>query len=352
MSNTLKARILDECRPEKDGTSLYVLVDPSRNPALLTTAQALSEEGSCLFLGDAKKEFEDDAPWLFRCGDDGELVRYLIEEGLGKRWAVLIESDQEFPQLFTHLRKFVKIVDGDEDQIFWRFYDPFVIASQLPFMTSEQRLFFFSGMRSLGVEMGGKAFVRYACQPDGRLHTRILEAVNDTVESSENDIADVREIPTDLAPIRVEGARVRPMMHFTQSQIDAPLLYNRPALVEHILETLDDDFRPSVGQIDQQVLDQMISHGVSLAMFSYRIQDVEHIELFIDFMFRIAPGWHREPRLNQVLRADLSSAAKFERLADDDMASAWDDAETYDDHREWLPAEIAAQVDAKGDVVR
>lgn len=354
MSEALKTQIQDEFNKPRDaGSKLFVLIDPSRSPGLLTIAQGLTDEGACLFIGDARQEFEDDAPWLFRCDESGEFVRYLVGNGLGRRWSVFVESDLEFAQVFTHFRKFVKVVDGDGDQIFWRFYDPMIISGQLPFLTIEQRQHFLGGIARLGTEMGGHAFAWFRDSGDGRLSTHVLEANEDSVDVSDNDIPDVRDIPPDLVQISVEGARIRPMMHLTQSQIDAPLLYNRPALVAHVVENLDEEFYPAIAQVDRQVLDQMISHGISLAMFSYAIHDVEHIELFIDFMFRIAPGWHKEPTLNQILRrTDITTDEKFDRMAEDRMAGAWDDAEILDDPREWLPEEIARQLNAKGELIQ
>lgn len=335
------------------GSKLFVLVDPSRNPGLLTIAQGMTDEGACLFIGDARQEFEDDAPWLFRCDESGELVRYLVCEGLGRRWSVFAESNLEFAEIFTHFRKFVKVVDGEGDHIFWRFYDPMIIAGQLPFLTAEQREHFLGGIERLGTEMGEHAFAWFRSNGDGRLSTHVLEADGEKLDVSDNEISDVKDIPSDLVQISVEGARVRPMMHLTQSQIDAPLLYNRPALVAHVVENLDEEFYPAIAQVDRQVLDQMISHGISLAMFSYAIHDVEHIELFIDFMFRIAPGWHKEPALNQILRrTDLTTNEKFDRMTEDRMTRAWDDAETIDDPREWLPEEIARQLNAKGELLQ
>ncbi|PVE52370.1 MULTISPECIES: DUF4123 domain-containing protein [Rhizobium/Agrobacterium group] len=354
MSEALKKQIQNELmQPRAAGSNLFVLIDPSRNPGLLTIAQGMTDEGACLFIGDARQEFEDDAPWLVRCDEGGEFVRYLVSEGLGRRWSVFVESDLEFAQIFTHFRKFVKVVDGDGDHIFWRFYDPMIISGQLPFLTVEQRQHFLNGIERLGTEMGEHAFAWFRDNADGRLSTHVLEENNESIDVSDNEISDVKDIPSDLVQISVDGARIRPMMHLTQSQIDAPLLYNRPALVAHVVENLDEEFHPALAQVDRQVLDQMISHGISLAMFSYAIHDVEHIELFIDFMFRIAPGWHKEPTLNQILRrTDITTDEKFNRMAEDRMAGAWDDAETLDDPREWLPQEIARQLNAEGELLQ
>lgn len=354
MASSFKTEILKGLeRGEGSTAKLYALLDPSRNPGMLTVANALSPEAACLFIGDAREEFEDDAPWLVTCDDEGQLARHLVEEGIGNRWAVFVRSSEPFAVLFTHFRKFVRIVDGDGDQIFWRFFDPFVLSSQLPFLTREQRRFFFTGIEGLGTEIGEGCFAFSQLAEDGALQTHILEAHGESLEHSDNRIADVSEIPADLVPISVEGAGIRPMMRLTQSQIDGPLLYNRPALVAHIIENLDEDFEHAIADIDRQVLDQMMSHAISLAMFSYSIHDVEHIELFIDFMFRIAPGWHRQPALNKILsRPDLSTAQKFSSLTEDRMASAWDDAERYDDPREWLPDDVARQVNAQGDLLQ
>ncbi|OLP42438.1 DUF4123 domain-containing protein [Rhizobium oryziradicis] len=351
MSDTFKSQILAQLSASGESDiSLYALLDPSRNAGMLNVAQAMAEEGACLFLGEAREEFSDDAPWLFKCDASGELARYLINESLGKRWAVFIQSSRHFSELFNHFRKFVKITDADDDQIFWRFYDPAILMGQMPFLTLEQRQFFFQGIKRIGTEVGQDGFVFTSCNAGGLLDTNVFVRHGDLVEQSEHQIGDVRDIPKDLVPISVEGASVRPMMRLTQSQIDGPLLYNRPALVAHVIETLDDEFRPSIEKIDQAPLYEMISHGIQLAMFSYAIHDVQHIELFIDFMFRIAPGWHKQPQLNKILiRRDITTEVKFDLLAADNMAKAWDDAERYDDAREWLPDAIARQLDANGD---
>lgn len=352
MSELLKNHILQKLSPQDaERGHLYVLLDPSRDSSMLTVARAMAEESACLFLGDARREFEDDAPWLFRCDPSGELARFLVQKGFGERWGLFVRSEKQFADLFSHFRKFIKIIDADGDQLFWRFYDPAVIVSQIPFLTGEQRIFFFQGIDWIGIEIGKEALVFLSCNEDGTLTSNTMEVHGDLVEYSENTISDVADIPDNLIKISTIGAAVRPLMRFTQSQIDAPLLYNRPALVTHVIENLDDDFKPVIAKIDEVPLREMIGHGVSLATLSYAIHDIEHVELFIDFMFRIAPGWHRQPTLNKVLvREDLSTKDKFRFLASDEMAASWDDAERYDDPREWLPDDIARQLDANGDV--
>lgn len=49
MVETLKTQIQNEFMQHRDaGSKLFVLVDPSRNPGLLTIAQGMTDEGACL----------------------------------------------------------------------------------------------------------------------------------------------------------------------------------------------------------------------------------------------------------------------------------------------------------------
>lgn len=121
--------LLRQSLEEHPGAQLFVLLDPSRDTKITTVAQGLSERAECLYIGSARQEFEDDAPWLVQCGEMDGFSDYLVDEGLGQHWCVFVISGGSFDDLFRHFRHLTKIRQVDGESLFFRYYDPDVLGS-------------------------------------------------------------------------------------------------------------------------------------------------------------------------------------------------------------------------------
>lgn len=332
------------CRTLADNpqSRLFALLDPSRDTRMTTIAEGLTSRAECLYIGSARDEFEDDAPWLAQCDPMDGFSDFLIDEGIGQRWCVFIVSDASFDKLFRHLRHLTKIRQVGGDSLFFRYFDPEVIGSILPFLTSDQRRYLFGPASALLLEIAAgpaSGFGRMELADNGDIKTTILLPSEDGKGVStphEAVIADPAVSLSDLMTFDLKGAGVRPVLTLTQAQLEAPMLFNRPKLVASTIDYLEEDFGEAMKIMPPVLLAQNINHGIDLAI-SYRILDVSCIYLFVDLMMRIAPGWHRQPQLAEVLaRAEISPDDRFEILLGQRYEDAWEDARQFDDPDEWI----------------
>lgn len=331
-----------EAHPE---ARLFVILDPSRDSMITTLAQGLSERAECLYIGSTKEEFEDDAPWLVQCGDMDGFSDTLIDSGFGQNKCVFLVSRASFDELFRHFRRLTKIRQVNGPNLFFRYYDPEVLGSMIPFLTPKQRQYVFGPCLAFLME-----FTAGHSSGFGKMHLHENGDV-DTVftledeESPSMQKALIGDPTTSLAGVMtfdLEGADTRPTLILTQAQLEAPLLFNRPKLVASTIEYLQDDFGEAMSVMPPMMLAQNINHGIDVAI-SYQIFDVSNIHLFVDLMMRIAPGWHRQTKLRNVLsRTDVTPERRFEIMLQSSYDEAWEDARRFNDPDEWIESDKEA----------
>lgn len=339
----MKQAVLDFLEAERaalgDDARLYVVADCSRDRTIRTLLQALGEESVSLYQGEALAEYGDESPWLATAGPHAELWTWLVEEGLGRRWGVFIVSTLPFPELRSHLRKFAKVRTTDGASLFFRFFDPQVLAGQVRVFSKEQRERFYAGIATLGFEIGDDVFMAASLLPDGRLQWR-------SVRGSDDQATIRKEGYATLPDVNLAGSAARPVFVFTREQMELPILINRPLLIEYLIDYLEDDFRARMNLYPKGYLQLMIAHSAQLAIETFRIHDLAHIKLFAGLMWRIAPGFHKEPQINAVLRrTDVPARDRFDRILQPDFADAWARATDLRGFRHWLPFEEAGLTD-------
>ncbi|WP_186002308.1 DUF4123 domain-containing protein [Mycobacterium sp. KBS0706] len=313
-----------------DGARLYIVADAGRDRNIRTLLQGLAEESASLYQGEALAEYGDEAPWLATAGPHGGLWSWLIEEGLGRRWGVFLVSHRDFDSVRRHLRRFVKIRTWEDQLVYFRFFDPFIWNSQVGFLSAEQRRHLFDGIDLTMTELGDQGFMRLRLEADDRFAARIIEPKPD------GGIATTDRLQS-LPGIDLAGSGIRPFLTLTRAQMEAPLLFNRPMLVEHVLDHLRPDHGQRMSFFPEGAQRSMVNRGIELA-FSYGISDLAHIRLFCDLMWRMAPGFHRQQQITAVLRrTDLPAERRFDILADDRYADAWVEAEELRDFKDWFP---------------
>jgi len=339
----MKQAVLDFLEAERaaagDGARLYVVADCGRDRTIQALLQALGEESASLYQGEALAEYGDESPWLATAGSHAELWTWLVEEGLGRRWGVFIVSVLPFPELRSHLRKFVKVRTTDGASLFFRFFDPQVLSGHVRVFSKEQRERFYAGIATLGFEVGDQVFLATSLVPDGRLHWR-------SVTEPGVEAAIGKEGYATLPAVDLAGSAARPVFVFTREQMELPVLLNRPLLIEYLIGYLEDDFRDRMNLYPKGYLHLMIAHSAQLAIETFKIHDLAHIKLFAGLMWRIAPGFHKEPRINAVLRrTDVPARDRFDRILQPDFADAWARATDLRGFRHWLPFEEAGLTD-------
>lgn len=122
---------------EKFGPSAREL--PLKTYAVLSAAKAqtipslLQNSGlkyQSFFKGQARKEHEDTAPYLVELAADNELTRELLTDGnmpsnlWTKEAGIFIRSRSNFKELWSRLRKYLRIADSEGNWHFFAFWEP------------------------------------------------------------------------------------------------------------------------------------------------------------------------------------------------------------------------------------
>ena len=117
---------------------LYALVDAAGNQdALDFMYEQETLNFQCLFPGDVEPEVFEVAPFLVDLENQAEVVDWLVE-GWGSSWVSFLHSTASLDELQIHLRQFTEVRTPEGDVVWFRFYDPNVMRTALPILTSEQ----------------------------------------------------------------------------------------------------------------------------------------------------------------------------------------------------------------------
>ncbi|MBK1839038.1 DUF4123 domain-containing protein [Azospirillum sp. YIM B02556] len=150
--------------PERDGRALYMIVDAARDPGLYPGLLAREEETEmrALYQGDTASDLAEVAPYLVQLPRGSAVADWLVGEGWGRGWGVLLQADGDIDAVRRHLRKFTIVNDGKGTTYLFRFYDPVVLGSFLPISDAAQRAALFGpGIRFLVEDAGADALVLF-----------------------------------------------------------------------------------------------------------------------------------------------------------------------------------------------
>ncbi len=161
-------RLAHHLWPQGDGRgeepALYMIVDAARDPGLYPGLLAREEEADMrsLYQGDTASELAEVAPYLVRLTRGSAVADWLVGEGWGRGWGILLLADDDIDAVRRHFRKFT-IVNGEGGATYlFRFYDPAVLGSFLPISDEAQRAALFGpGIRFMMEDAGADALVLF-----------------------------------------------------------------------------------------------------------------------------------------------------------------------------------------------
>lgn len=159
------ARLAHHLWPQGDeARALYMIVDAARDPGLYPGLLAREEEADMrsLYQGDTATELAEVAPYLVRLTRGSAVADWLVGEGWGRGWGILVLADDDIDAVRRHFRKFT-IVNGEGGATYlFRFYDPAVLGSFLPISDEAQRAALFGpGIRFMMEDAGADALVLF-----------------------------------------------------------------------------------------------------------------------------------------------------------------------------------------------
>ena len=118
---------------------MFAVVDPSREDRILLLLRESVDKCQSLYDGVQGMAMAEVAPYLVAIEPQSNLLTRLIVEGWQKRWGVFFVSDASFSDVRRHLRRLLMVEDEAGKPLYFRFYDPLVLATFLPTCTRQQR---------------------------------------------------------------------------------------------------------------------------------------------------------------------------------------------------------------------
>lgn len=143
---------------------LYMIVDAARDPGLYPGLLAREEEAEmrALYQGETASEMAEVAPYLVRLDRGGAVADWLVGEGWGRGWGILVQAGGDIDMVRRHFRKLTIVNDAKGATYLFRFYDPAVLRSFLPISDAAQRgALFGSGIRFMMEDAGAEALILF-----------------------------------------------------------------------------------------------------------------------------------------------------------------------------------------------
>ncbi len=132
---------------DEDPGPLFAIVDAARDDRVLALLRQSVEEYRSLYDGVEGETMAEAAPYLVAVPPGSRLREALVTEGWGRRWATYLRSPRPLLELRRHLRKFLMAqLEGAEDPVYFRFYDPEVLRLYMQSCTAAERAPFFDGV--------------------------------------------------------------------------------------------------------------------------------------------------------------------------------------------------------------
>lgn len=139
-------------------TAWFALVDAAADDTLWPLIQRC-EQRACLISGKIAPELAAAAPYLVALSDSEPLLAAWQDQGGGRNWGILCESDLPLADLRKSFRRFFQAKLPDGRVVQFRFYDPRVFVTYLPSCTPAQLQPWFDGVRQYAVEgPGGRQY--------------------------------------------------------------------------------------------------------------------------------------------------------------------------------------------------
>ena len=157
------------------GEPLFALLDAARDPAVWATLLASDAEWDSLFDGDDAFDLADVSPYLAEIPEGSPLLEALVGAGFGRSWGVYLTSGAPFAEVRAHFAPWTRVRDpyGGPEPVFFRFYDPRVLAPFLSSLTAEECGAFYGPVRRFFFEgPGGEVLHEASCRAGLQLHRR------------------------------------------------------------------------------------------------------------------------------------------------------------------------------------
>lgn len=134
--SSLSASTMAGAKPRR----IFGLFDAGRSPRIFSILREGAAEYRSLYEGLSADTLVDVAPYLVELTDDKRLREQFLREGWGKSFGVYFLCTRSLAEVRSHFRRLTMAIDDTTGkQVYFRFYDPRVLAAFLPIATPRQR---------------------------------------------------------------------------------------------------------------------------------------------------------------------------------------------------------------------
>lgn len=131
----------------------YFLFDAARaTEANLIKATELNGNVISLYRGRSEEILSAVGPHVFSHRHSEEFDTFIREKGWGNAWGVFLSTESSLEETYNHFCRFLLVKTEDQDQLYFRFYDPRVLRIFLPTCDCEQLQEFFGPVHQFIVE--------------------------------------------------------------------------------------------------------------------------------------------------------------------------------------------------------
>lgn len=132
------------------GTQVHMLADCAADPQLAARIRLGKLDHDCLFAGPLTARLQAAAPWLVHLSAASAQTRELIGRA-ARHQGILVSAPAHVStrQLRLHFKKLLWVRDEDGRELYFRFYDPRVLAIYLPTCTPEEKRIVFGPVQAL-----------------------------------------------------------------------------------------------------------------------------------------------------------------------------------------------------------
>ncbi len=155
-----KASVLALLRAEP--APLFAVLDAARNPRILKLLRVAPDEVRSLYDGDQGEALDEVAPHVVALDKGGWLLERLVDEGWGQGWGIYLLCSRPLSEVRRQLRRMLIVEEQEtEDTLYFRFYDPIVLAKALSVCNPRQRQQMFGDVDAFLIEGDDAALFRH-----------------------------------------------------------------------------------------------------------------------------------------------------------------------------------------------
>ena len=146
-------RILFSENQDDPPVNTYAVLDGAAIPDLLDQLYGDDPpEFVCLYAGELEPDMAECAPYLVELKPESPFTTWLLSEGWGKNWGIFALASEDIKALRKHFRTFLMVNDPDNEQLYFRYYDPRVLRVYLPTCNAEETEIIFGPIESYILE--------------------------------------------------------------------------------------------------------------------------------------------------------------------------------------------------------